>query len=366
MKWIHAKAILPDQVLEDAAVIASGGRITEIRKTEPGDTCGDVIDADGRYLGPGFVDMHCHGSGEHWFFDEPEKAASWHLWEGTTTMLCSLWRNAGEYSFPKALANIQNAMERGCSNLAGVHMEGPYLDPEYGSAGGKAWPVDREEYEGLIAGFGNLIRTWTFDPCQEGAKEFAEACHRAGIRLSVCYSKATPELLEEYLPLGLSIGNHIYCGSGAGMPPYPGTRQPGSDVFVLVRDEMTAELISDSLCGHVRPYYQRLIYKVKGADGIALVSDCCAGGDTKGSDVNIIDGELYGSRLSLSVAVRNMRKHTGASVPELFRMASLTPARAIGLAETKGSLEPGKDADLVLLDDDLTVEQVYLKGVRVR
>ena len=147
---------------------------------------------------------------------------------------------------------------------------------------------------------------------------------------------------------------------------FGGTREPGSDQFVLYEDKMIAEVIADSLGGHVRPWYLKLIYKCKGAEGIALVSDCCAGGDTMGSDVNIINGALYGSRLTLSVAIRNMRKHTGASIPEVIKMATSTPAKAMGLFNERGSIEPCKYADLVVLDEDLMVKGVIINGKFVR
>ena len=147
---------------------------------------------------------------------------------------------------------------------------------------------------------------------------------------------------------------------------FGGTREPGSDQFVLTEDRMIAEVIADSLGGHVRPWYLKLIYKCKGAQGIALVSDCCAGGDTMGSDVNIINGALYGSRLTLSVAVRNMKKHTGADVTEVIKMATSTPAKAIGIFNERGSIEPGKFADLVVLDEDLFVKGVIIGGKFVR
>ena len=129
---------------------------------------------------------------------------------------------------------------------------------------------------------------------------------------------------------------------------------------------MIAEVIADSLGGHVRPTYLQLIYKCKGADKIALVSDCCAGGETMGSDVNVINGELYGSQLTLSVAIRNMRKHTGAPVCDLIKMVTSTPAKAIGLYHERGSIEPGKIADLVVLDEELNVKGVILEGKFIR
>jgi len=370
----NAKLVLEDRILENAYLETEGSVIKAFGPMEELNTgtfygaenTGDVTDLKGSFLTPGFVDIHNHGSGEYWFFDHPSEAAKWHLQEGTTSLLTSLWRNAGEYSFEKAIENVREAMKEPDSNIAGIHMEGPYLDPDYGCVGGNPWPITKEEYTRLIAKGGDLIRNWTFDPLQEGAREFAEAACGAGIRLSVCYSKAKPELLETYLPLGYSIGNHMLCGSGQGTPMFPGTREPGSDVFTLVRDEITAEVIADSLGGHVRPYFLKLIYKCKGPDRIALVSDCCAGGDTFGSDINVIDGELYGSRLTLSVAIRNMKKHTGADMVSLIRMASTTPAKAIGIDGRKGSVAVGKDADLVVLDDALQVRSVIKNGKKIR
>ena len=361
MIFTNCTLILEDRILEHASLETENGRI----KTVSGKALPGGIDMQGLMIAPGFVDNHCHGSGEWWYFENPAEAAKFHLREGTTSVLCSMWRNAGTYSYDKALQNVRDAMGED-SNIRGVHMEGPYLDPELGSEGGRPWPVNEEEYTRLIRNFGDIIRQWTFDPAQEGAEGFAAAAQQAGIRLAVCYSKAKPELLDYYTRYGLSIASHMLCGSGQGKAMFPGTREPGSDVFTLVDDRMTAEVIADSLGGHVRPYYLKLIYKCKGPDKIALVSDCCAGGDTRGSDINVINGELYGSRLTLSVAIRNMQKHTGAPLLELIRMATATPAKAVGLYSERGSIQVGKIADLVVLDDALTVKGVMLGGKLVR
>lgn len=356
----NAKLILPDGIQEGSICIESG-RIAWIS----GAPQEEGIDLNGLYLSPGFVDNHCHGSPEFWHFDHPAEAAAWHLQEGTTSLLCSMWRNAGDYSFEKAIENVKNAMGPG-SNIRGVHMEAPYVDADYGSAGGKMWEIDREEYLRLMEIGKGIIKQWTFDPLLPGAELFAQTAQKNNIKLSVCYSKASPDQLREYLKYGLRIGGHILCGTGEPAAMFRGTREPGSDQFVLTEDKMIAEVIADSLGGHVRPTYLKLIYKCKGADRIALVSDCCAGGDTRGSDVNVIDGELYGSQLSLSVAIRNMHRHTGADICDLIKMASATPAKTIGLYSERGSIEPGKIADLVVLDEDLNVKGVLLEGSFVR
>lgn len=356
----NARIILEDGI-EYGSLCIENGKIKWIS----GDCDEDGLDLHGMYLAPGFIDIHCHGSGEHWHFENPAEAAAWHLKEGTTSLLCSMWRNAGRYSYEQSILNVKSAMGPG-SPIRGVHMEGPYVDSEYGSEYGTDWPFNEDEYLRLMKVGKGVIRQWTFDPALEGAELFAKRAQKENIRLSVCYSKATPERLSEFLKYGLRIGGHILCGTGEPKTKFAGTREPGSDQFVLENDKMTAEVIADSLGGHVRPWYLKLIYKCKGADKIALVSDCCAGGDTMGSDVNIINGDLYGSRLTLSVAIKNMRKHTGASIEEVIKMVTSTPAKAVGLYSERGSIEPGKIADLVVLDDDLNVKGVFLEGNIIR
>lgn len=354
----NARLILEDGIQEGSLCIENG-RIAWIS----GAPQEEGIDLDGLYLAPGFVDNHCHGSAEYWHYENPAKAAAWHLQEGTTSLLCSMWRNAAP--FEDTVVKVKEAMGPG-SNIRGIHMEAPYVDADYGSDGGKEWGIDREEYLNLMELGKGIIKQWTFDPCLPGAELFAQTAQKENIKLSVCYSKASPAQLGEYLKYGLRIGGHILCGTGEPKTMFTGTREPGSDQFVLTEDKMIAEVIADSLGGHVRPTYLQLIYKCKGAERIALVSDCCAGGETMGSDVNVINGELYGSQLTLSVAIRNMRKHTGAPLCDLIKMVTSTPAKTIGLYHERGSIEPGKIADLVVLDEDLMVKGVLLEGNFIR
>jgi N-acetylglucosamine-6-phosphate deacetylase len=360
MIFTNGQIVLEDGILENGSVVVEDGKIRCI-SAEPMDG-EDTFDLHGDYLVPGFVDIHCHGGGDHWFFENPEKAAEYHLKEGTTSLLCSLWRNAGTYSFKKSIQNILRAAKLPGTPIRGIHMEGPYLDPAYGSDGGTPYPISPEEYESLFELADGMIKTWTFDPCQDHAMEFARYAQKQGTVLSVCYSKASPELLLDYVPFGLRIGNHMLCGSSFPTTRFAGTREPGSDEFVLYYDFMTAEVIADSMGAHVRPFYLKYIYKVKGADRIALVSDCCTGGDTCGSDINIINGELYGSRLTLSVALRNMVMHTKAGMVDLCKMVSTTPAKVTGFYGEYGSIAPGKQADLVVLDKGLHVKKVMLHG----
>ena len=309
----NVKIVLHGRVLEGSLHI-NGSKIELVS-----DSFADGIDCGGLFAGPGFIDTHCHGGDDVWFFEDPAKAADFHMRHGTTTMLASLWRNAGNGGYESAVNRVKEVINSGSAlNLIGIHMEGPYIDKDYGSEGGSSYPIDPEEYCSIISAADGLIKQWTLDPLQNGAEEFAAACCDNSIALGICYSKAAPEDIERYKRYGLKIGNHIMCGSGKPETKFAGTIEAGSDEYVLANDDMYAELICDSMGAHVRHENIVITYKCKGAGRIMLVTDYCAGGETLGSDVNIINGELYGSKLTMDVACRNFVKHTGASMPEVF------------------------------------------------
>lgn len=362
MIFANGSIVLEDCILEDGSVSVTDDRITAVSAERPDGT--DIYDLQGMHLIPGFVDIHCHAGGNQWFFEDPAWAARSHLEAGTTSVFASLWHNAGFDSFEKAIEKIVRAADEPDSNIRGIHMEGPYVDSTLGADSKYARSINEDEYKSMIHAAKGMIRVWTLDPCLDGAREFARYAQKNNIVLAVCYSKAGPELLRTYLPYGLRIGSHIFCGTGAPQTRFGGTVEPGSDFFVLGENSMTAELIADSAGAHVRPFLLDFVYRLKGADRIALVSDCCAGGDTLDSDVNIIGGALYGSRLTLATAFRNMREATQADLIDLCKMASTTPARVAGLTDC-GSIRPGKRADLLVMDSHYRVRAVFLGGRRI-
>ncbi|MBT3320463.1 MAG: amidohydrolase family protein [Clostridia bacterium] len=357
MKLSNAKIVLKDRIMSGSMVIENG-KIALVTTDE----LSDGFDCAGCFVGPGFIDTHCHGGDDKWFFDDPAAAANFHLQYGTTSMLASLWRNAASGGLISAVTKVVKAIESvQVPNLIGIHMEGPYIDKDFGSEGGTAHPIDANEYRAIIKATKGFIKHWTFDPLQKGAKAFAQVCFGKDIKLSICYSKATPGDIENFAKFGLNIGNHIMCATGKPPTKFAGTIESGSDEYVLANDDMYAELICDSLGAHVRHENVVITYKCKGADKTILVTDYCADGDTLGSDVNIINGELYGSKLTMNTACRNMRAHTGASMPEIFRMASTTAASALGLTDI-GAIEKGFVADLVICDEDFNIHGVVKNG----
>ena len=248
MKLTNAKIVLNDRIMPGSMVIENG----KIAYVTTDELVGG-IDCAGCFVGPGFIDTHCHGGDDKWFFDDPAAAANFHLQYGTTSMLASLWRNATSVGLISAVTKVVETIESGQSpNLLGIHMEGPYIDKDFGSEGGTAHPIDANEYRAIINAAQGYIKHWTFDPLQKGAKAFAQVCFGKDIKLSICYSKAAPGDIENFAKFGLSIGNHIMCATGKPPTKFAGTIESGSDEYVLSSDHMYAELICDSLGAHVR------------------------------------------------------------------------------------------------------------------
>ena len=373
------RVVLPDRVVAGHSVWVADGRVVTVApdgeiKAGPGVT---VVDVTGRLVGPGFVDIHCHGGGGVWATEDPVAASEYHLAHGTTSMLATTALLATHEDNLRAVATIADAVTAGRTrNIEGIHMEGPYLNPDLGAY--REWsrlPV-REEYLGFVDASRGLLRTMTIAPELEGAVAMVHGLQEAtGGRMvfSVGHSRATRHQIEVLVPGGLRLATHLMNASGANPDParYAGTREVGVDEAVLLDDGIWAEVIADAAGRHVRSDLVRFIVKVKGADKVVAVTDCtAAGGAPSGSaphgrgDINYNDrGEIAGSALTMDAAVRNLARHAGLPVETAWRMASHNPAAALGLLDRVGQLLPGRRANIVVADDDLTVEQVWLDGV---
>lgn len=372
---VNGKVVTPDSVIEDGVVLIDGERIAAL-----GPKGGVVIpdgaeriDAGGEYVGPGFIDIHCHGGGGHWSWEEPYLFALAHLKHGTTGILPTLVYNQSREEMLEGVRNILRVGEQPYGGaIIGIHMEGPFINKKYGAVTSPIRPVDPDEYNELLAVAGNRIKVWTLAPELEGQAEFAEAASKYGIALSVGHSEADAETIFSLVDKGLRIGCHCTNASGTTPSPsrYGGTREIGVDEAVLVHDDIYAEVIPDARGIHVRPLMCKLIHKTKGTDKVIVITDAIdeaglengtPGGEYE--DVRFIEGVgLSGSKLTMDRAVRNMMRHTGVGIADAFVMGSLNPARAINADGEMGSLEKGKLANLVIVSDDMEVRRVLLRG----
>ena len=371
---INATLVMRDHLIPNGVLLMEDGKITafgDSRKMEIPEGC-EIIDAEGKFVGPGFVDIHTHSDGKVFFYDDP-KSVGHHLKHGTTTILAALYFSMTTEEFVDAMGKLREAMkDPDCKNLCGIYMEGPYMNPKFGcDKEHNPWigPVDREKYQPIIDAGWDLVKVWGLAPERENILQFVQdvkAKNPAAV-FSVAHSEAAPQEVEALIPYGLRIGTHHTNATGDRIF-YPEVRGVCVDEAVNYNREIYAELICDSMGIHVDPYMLRLVRRIKGDDRIILISDAyaCDGPVPEGydgvDDINFDwEGEIAGSKLTLDIACRNALKHLGASVVDVFRFASYNPAMAVGFYD-RGEIAVGKRADLVIVDHWMKVNKVIFEG----
>lgn len=375
----NATLVMKDHFIPDAVIFIEDGRISsfgEMRKTQIPDAC-EVFDAEGLYVGPGFVDIHTHSDGKVFFQDDPVRASKHHMSHGTTTLLPALYYSMDTNAYLKAIETLREAMKNpACANIAGFYMEGPYLNPKFGcDRESNPWrgPVDREKHMPIIEAAYDLAKVWALAPERENILDFVLDVKEKNPNavFAVAHSEASPEQTEALMPYGLKIGTHHLNATGT-LCKYPECRTPCVDETVYSNREIYAELICDSMGIHVDPYLLRLTRKIKGDDRIILISDAyaCDGPIPEGydgvDDINFDHaGEIAGSKMTLDIACRNMIKHTGASLVDVFKFASYNPSRAVGFYD-RGEIAEGKRADLVVTDHKMSIKKVFIEGETVK
>ena len=299
-----------------------------------------------------------------------------YLKNGTTSLLPALYTSMNTQQYVESVKTIRDAMKKPeCGNIAGLYMEGPYLNPDFGcdrSSNPWADGVKKEAYQPVIDAAWDLARVWCVAPEREGILDFIQdvkAKNPAAV-FAVAHSAAAPWQIEALMPYGLKIGTHHTNATGDRVF-YPEVRGVCVDETVNYNREIYAELICDSRGIHVDPYMLRLVRRIKGDDRVILISDTYAAdgpvpeGYDGVTDINFDwEGEIAGSKLTLDVACRNMMKHTGASLVDVFNFASYNPAQAVGFTD-RGEIAVGKRADLIVVDHKMNVKKVLLKGETV-
>lgn len=375
---INATLVMRDHFIPNAVLIMDEGKIVdfgEARKTAIPENA-EIIDAKGLYVGPGFVDIHTHSDGYVFFQDEPERASQHHLKHGTTTLLPALYYSMDTSGYLDAIKVLREAMKKPeCKNIGGFYMEGPYLNPKFGcDRESNPWkgPVQKAKHQPIIDASYDLVKVWALAPERENIMDFVLDVKEKNPNavFSVAHSEASPQQIEAIMPYGLKIGTHHTNATGD-RPMYPECRGVCVDETVNYNREIYAELICDSRGIHVDPYMLRLVRKIKGDDRIILISDAyaCDGPIPDGyDDVDDINfdhmGEIAGSKMTLDISCRNMIKHTGASLVDVFKFASYNPARAVGFFD-RGEIRVGLRADLVFVDHNMKTYKVIFEGEEI-
>lgn len=371
----NVNIILRDHLIYDGVLLIADGKIADFGEarniTVPADA--ERIDGHDQYLGPGLIDIHLHAGGGVWFYEDPQKAAQANLCCGTTSALPALYYNLSAEQYVRAIESLRQASRTGAGQIIrGLYLEGPYLNPNFGcDRDSNPWAhgIDRSEYLPVIEAAGDFAKVLCIAPELAGIEGFVrEAKTRMpDAVLSVAHSEASPEQIEAMIPYGLRLGTHHTNATGT-RQVYPECRGVCVDEAVNANREIYAELICDERGIHVDPYMLRLVRKIKGDDRILLISDSCVfdgpvpPGYDGVTDINFdFSGEIAGSKLTLNKACRNMMKHTGASLCDVFRFASYNPAALLSL-HGRGEIRKGNVADLVIVDAKMDVKTVFLAG----
>jgi N-acetylglucosamine-6-phosphate deacetylase len=340
----------------------------------PNDAELQIIDAHGQNLLPGFVDVHVHGAMGHEVMDASpaglEEMARFYASHGVTAFLATTW-TAGREALNKALdlvGELQGRM-RGGATLLGVQLEGPYLNPVRCGAQDVNLIRRAEREEALQFLDSGVIRLLALAPEYEENLWLIDECVRRGITVSAAHTTATYEQMQRAVEHGVRHLTHSFNA----MQPL-GHRELGTIGAAMALPQVNCELIADNI--HVHPGAQKILVDVKGTSGVILVTDAVrAAGLPEGEymlddrpihiregAVRLADGTLAGSVLTMERALQNVTAASGRPLEETWRMSSLNAARAISVSARKGSLEVGKDADLVLLDESFQVRLTVVQG----
>ena len=384
MIWIgNGRVVLPDEIAENGSVLIRDGRIEEINAPCPEGV--ETVDAGGGYILPGFIDIHLHGGGGTDFMDaEPESTgivARAHCQHGTTAMVATTMTCADEH-LEQAISCVIASMDQPTNGaeILGLHLEGPF----FSAAGKGAQPVSeqriptRDVLEKIIRwGQGHILR-WDEAPELPNTDLFAQVMKENGILPVVAHTGANATQAMAAFDAGFSHVTHFYNATST-FHKENGIVHSGVIEATYLRDDVTIELIGDGR--HIPKESMQLAYRIKGPDRICLITDAMRaagtdvthsilGGKTDGTPVVIKDqvaqlpdfSSYAGSICTMDRALRVAHVEYGLPLTGVSRMLSLTPARLCGCDDRKGSIAPGKDADLVIMDRDFKVRQVYVKG----
>lgn len=367
-----ARVVTPTGVLEGGWVRVDGDRIAEVGAGVPPDDGAERRALGGAWVVPGFVDLHVHGGGGHSMLSgdsvEILAAAAFHREHGTTRTLASIV-TAPLDDMLDALRAVREVA--GEDHVLGAHLEGPFLNPDRGGAHDRRHLLapDAAAFDRLVAAADGRLRAVTFAPELPSGLDLVRRAVDAGVVVALGHSDADHAQAAAAFDAGARLVTHLFNG----MRPWH-HREPGLAGAALERADVVCELINDGV--HLHDATARIAFAAA-AGRIALVTDAiAAAGSGDGSyrlgpaavevrdgAVRLSDGEtLAGSTLTMDQALKRAVRDLGVPIEAAVEAASTTPARLLGIADRVGSIEAGKQADLVILDEDLEVGAVMAGG----
>jgi N-acetylglucosamine-6-phosphate deacetylase len=384
LKIYNGSVLTPYRIIPNGTVIIEGDKISQIAEGDIEVSDAIEIDAKEQYISPGFIDIHVHGGGGHDFMDGSVdaflKIAETHARYGTTSMLPTTLTSEKEELFHTL--DIYKQAERenvSGAQFLGMHLEGPYFSVNQRGAQDPRYirNPDPAEYQEILSRSSDIKR-WSAAPELEGSIEFARYLKSKGILVALAHTDAIYEEALIGFENGFTLATHFYsCMTG--VTRKNAFRYAGVVECAYLIDEMDVEVIADGI--HCPPPLLKLIYKIKGVDRIALITDAMRaagmppgesilGSLHNGLKVIVEDGvaklpdrtSFAGSVATTDRLVRTMIRMAGVPMTEAVRMAAGTPASIMGIADRKGSLIPGKDADIVIFNENIEISMTIIQG----
>lgn len=373
---VNGRILTPKGWLEGGSVIIEDNKIKAVSNIDLHIVDAEIIDAKGCYVVPGGIDLHTHGGGGRDFIEGSEDAfraaVNAHMKHGTTTIYPTL-SSSTIPSIDAACQVCQKLMAEENSPVLGLHIEGSYINPKQAGAQNPVLikaPLP-DEYETLLNKY-SCIKRWDVAPELQGSVEFITECRKHGVLTALTCTRATYEDVVAAHDAGLSHAAHFYNAMPVVYKEHE-FKVPGTVESVYALQDMTVEVIADGI--HVPPVMLNVVYQIKGVEKTALITDSLAYAASEGnvsSEPSVIleDGvckladhsALAGSIATMDVLIRTCIHKAEIPIVDVFRMVSETPAKIMGIFDRKGSIEEGKDADIMMFDDDIDLTYVMQMG----
>ncbi|WP_440420056.1 N-acetylglucosamine-6-phosphate deacetylase [Prevotella merdae] len=373
---VNGRILTPKGWLEGGSVIIEDNKIKAVSNIDLHIVNAEIIDAKGCYVVPGGIDLHTHGGGGRDFIEGTEDAfraaVNAHMKHGTTTIYPTL-SSSTIPSIEAACQVCQKLMAEENSPVLGLHIEGSYINPKQAGAQNPVLikaPLP-DEYETLLNKY-SCIKRWDVAPELQGSVEFITECRKHGVLTALTCTRATYEDVVAAHDAGLSHAAHFYNAMPVVYKEHE-FKVPGTVESVYALQDMTVEVIADGI--HVPPVMLNVVYQIKGVEKTALITDSLAYAASEGnvsSEPSVIleDGvckladhsALAGSIATMDVLIRTCIHRAEIPMIDVFRMVSETPAKIMGIFDRKGSIEEGKDADIMMFDDDIDLTYVMQMG----
>ena len=376
---VNGRILTPKGWLEGGSLIIDDNKIKAVSNIDLHIVDAEIIDAKGCYVVPGGIDMHTHGGGGRDFIEGSEDAfraaVNAHMKHGTTTIYPTL-SSSTIPTIEAACQACEKLMAEKDSPVLGLHIEGSYINPKQAGAQNPVLikaPV-AEEYDPLLDKY-SCIKRWDEAPELQGSVEFITACRKHGVLTALTCTRATYEDVVAAHDAGLSHAAHFYNAMPVVYKEHE-FKVPGTVESVYALQDMTVEVIADGI--HVPPVMLQVVYQIKGVEKTALITDSLAYAASEGSvssepSVILEDGvckladhsALAGSIATMDTLIRTCIQKAEIPMIDVFRMASETPAKIMGIYDRKGSIEEGKDADIMMFDNDINLTYVMQMGKEV-